>query len=68
MAIKLHLSASLEEKVLKDYNIKSVIDITDSEVLVTINSSEHDLKLANNIMRCVQEEFEENTYITVKFQ
>lgn len=59
---------SLEEKVEKLHNIKSIVDIDDKDVIISINSSEHSLKLANDIMRCIQEEFEEKIDITVKFQ
>ncbi len=58
----------LEEKLETDYGIKSYIEVNKDNVKVVINSKEHDAKLANNIMRSVQEEFDSKMYITVEFE
>ncbi len=58
----------LEEKIETTFGIKSVVEITKDSVKVIINSKEHDKTLANNIMRCVAEEYEEKVYITVEFE
>ena len=58
---------TLEEKIFSNYNVKSFVKISGSDIEVTIDSKEHDTKLANDIMRCVQEEYEEKVNIIVKF-
>ena len=58
----------LEEQIKSAYSLDSFIKIKDNEINVTINSETHDEKLANNIMRTIQENYNESKYITVKFQ
>ena len=54
-------------KILEKFNLQAFVKIEGSEIQIVINSNEHDKKLANNIMRSVQEDFEEQKYISVKF-
>lgn len=58
---------TLEEKILNKYNIKAFVKISGNQISITIDSNEHNVSLANNIMRLVQEEYEEKVYVTVKF-
>lgn len=58
----------LEKKLKEDLNLDSYIKMEDNKITVTINSSEHDSGIANKIMRSIQNNFDENKYITVKFQ
>ncbi len=58
----------LEEKINKNYNIKSFIKIDNDQIRVVVGSSEHSASLANNIIRSIQEEFDKKMYISVKFQ
>ena len=58
----------LENKILEVYKIKSFIEINGDQIKVTVNSSEHNATLANNIMRSIQEEYDKKMYITVKFE
>ncbi len=58
----------LETKIEEDFGIKSFIEINKDNIKVVINSKEHDAALANNIMRSIQEEYEEKMYITVEFE
>jgi len=58
----------LEEKILNDFKIKSFVEMDGDNIKITINSSEHNKTLANNIMRSVQEEFTDKKYITIKFE
>ena len=60
--------AEIEEKILKEFNYDSFVKIKDDRVTITIDSNDHDEKLANKIMNSVQELYEEKMYITVKFQ
>ena len=60
--------AEIEEKILKEFSLDSFVKIKDDHITITIDSSEHDQKLANKIMNSIQELYEEKMYITVKFQ
>lgn len=58
----------LENKLMDDFKIKAFVKINNDTVKVVINSKEHNVKLANDIMRSVQKSFDEKKFITVKFQ
>lgn len=58
----------LEDKILDKFKIKSFVQIDNDNIKISINSKEHNVELANNIMRCVQEEFKDKKNITVKFE
>ena len=60
--------SSLEEKIKKDFELDSYVKIEGNKIKVVINSSEHDMTLANKIMRAIQSNYKDNKYITVKFQ
>jgi hypothetical protein len=60
--------AEIEEEIKKQYNINCFIKIDNSDVESVCISDKHDKKLANNIMRLAQEEFDNKMYISVKFQ
>ena len=55
-------------KLIKDqYKLDSVVKIEESTITITIASTKHDATLANNIIRSVQELYDSDKYITVKF-
>ena len=58
----------LEQKIKDTYKLDSFIKIKNDQINVTIASKEHNSTLANNIIRSIQEEYDEKMYITVKFQ
>lgn len=58
------LETTLKEKL----NIKAFVKITGDQIRVVVSSNTHDEALANNIMRQIQENYEEKKYISVKFQ
>lgn len=58
----------LEEKIKKVFNLDSFVKMDNNQIRVVIKSKEHSFELANNIIRSVQEEFDEKMYISVKFQ
>ena len=58
----------LESKIKDEYNLDSFVKIYDNQIKVTIKSSKHSYELANNIMRSIQEEYNDKMYISVKFQ
>ena len=58
----------LEKQIKENYKLDSFVKISENQISVTINSSEHSNSLANNIMRTIQSNYKESKYITVKFQ
>ena len=58
----------LEDKLLENYKINSYVEINNDNIKVTISSNNHDIDIANNIMRSIQEEFEDKKNITIKFE
>ncbi len=59
---------ALEKKIKTKLNLNTFIQIKDKEIKVIVDKKEHSEKIANNIMRLIQEEYEDPMYITVKFQ
>lgn len=57
----------IKEKITKQFNLKSFIKINGNSISIVIASSNHDNILANSIIRSVQELYNEEKYITVKF-
>lgn len=58
----------LESKIMDEFKIKAFVKINDDTIKVVVNAGEHNVKLANKIMRCVQSVFDEKKFITVKFE
>lgn len=58
----------LEEKIEKEFQLKSFVKIDGTNIKVVIDSKEHDKELANNIMRSIQSNYENAMYITVQFK
>ena len=59
---------ALEEKIKKNFSLDSFVKIDNSEVKVVAVKKEHDSNLANQIMKAIQEEFQDKVYLTVKFE
>ena len=59
---------SLEKKIKDKYNLESFVKIKNEQISVTVAQKEHNSTLANNIIRTIQEEYERQMYIVVKFQ
>lgn len=59
---------TLEKKIKKEYKIDCFVKIDNSNASAVCISEKHDNTLANNIMRLIQEGYENKMYITVKFQ
>ena len=57
----------VESKIKNEYKVDNFVSIDNSIVNVVVAKKEHDVILANNIMKTVQEEFTNKMYITVKF-
>lgn len=62
------LEEKLETKINKAYSVTSFVEIKDTNVLVVIANKKDNYNLANNIIRCVNEELKNNYYVTVKFE
>lgn len=65
-----NLKASEEQiskKIKEEYSLSSYVKQEDSNIEIVIDSDDHDVKLANKIMRSVQEEFDEAMSISIKF-
>lgn len=58
----------LENKIKNKLNVDSFVEIDNNQINVIAISKSHDVKLANNIMRTVQEEYKEKVYVTVNFK
>ena len=57
----------LENKIKEVHNLESFVKIKNNQIEITVKKDEFDSSLANNIMRTIQELYEEEKYITVKF-
>ncbi len=57
----------LESKIKEVYQLDSFVKIRNDQIEIVINKAENDSDLANKIMRTVQEQYETQKYITVKF-
>ena len=58
----------IEKKIKQTYQLDSFAKISKDTISIVIASTDHSNTLANNIIRSVQELFDEEKYITVKFQ
>ncbi len=58
----------LETKIKEEFNFNSLIKIEGNQIRVVIESEEHNEKIANDIMRFIQSNYDKKMYITVKFQ
>ena len=59
---------TLENKIENEYKIQAFVKINGNDIEVIATSSEHNVELANKIMRLVQSNFDTYKNITVKFQ
>lgn len=62
------MEQKLKDKLKNKFKINSFIKINDNSISVTIADQNHDRTSANNIIRAIQEEYDEEMYITVKYQ
>lgn len=58
----------IETKIKEKLNLKTFVKINSDQIRVVVDSKEHDETLANNIMRLIQEGYDNKKYISVKFQ
>ena len=62
------MEENLEKKIKEEFSLNSFVKISDDIVDVVINSKTHDNTLAVNIMKSLQEEFQDKMYISVSFK
>lgn len=58
----------IEKKIKEEFGYDSFAKMKNDTISITISSTDHSATSANRIIRSVQELFEENKYITIKFQ
>lgn len=62
------LEDSIEEAINKEYSCEAFTKIEETSVKVVVDNCDNSKTLANNIMRLVQDQFENKMYISVQFQ
>jgi hypothetical protein len=65
--VKKGVEENIEAKIKKNLSLTSFVKSNGSEISVVVEKSSHDVTLADEIMRLVQEEFQEKVSVTVKF-
>lgn len=58
----------LENKIKKEFKLDSFVKIDNDQIRIVVSSDKHDEKLANDIMRSIQSNYDKKMYISVKFQ
>ena len=58
----------IEKEIENETKLNSFVTINDNNITVYVDTNKHDNKLANQIMRNVQKNFEKQMKITVKFK
>ena len=58
----------LEEKIKKEFDLDSFIKIDNNNIKVVAIKKDHDVNLANNIMKSIQQEFENKVTISIQFE
>lgn len=58
----------IEKLIEENFSYKSFVKIDKDKISVTISNKTHDVKLANDIIRKIQEQYTNKMYITIKFQ
>lgn len=61
------IEQNLETKIKNNMQLNSFVKVEDNEVTIIVEKDKHDIKIANEIMRLVQEEFNNPVSISVKF-
>jgi len=57
----------LENKIKENHNLEAFVKIKEDQIEVVVKNKDKSIDLANKIMRSIQEEYQEQKYITVKF-
>lgn len=57
----------LEKQINETYNLKAFVKVDNNQIRVVVDSKEHNANIANNIMRTIQGNYDNQMYISVKF-
>ena len=57
----------LEEKIKNKFNLEAFVKIKNDQIEIVVKQKERSASLANKIIRSVQEEYQTNKYITIRF-
>lgn len=58
----------LEKKIKNEFQLNSFVKIQNDQISIVVESNDHNVETANNIIRSVQSIYDKKMYITVKFQ
>lgn len=58
----------IEKEIEKEFGYKSFVKITNDQINVTVDLKEHNKEIANKIIKKVQSMYNNQMYITIKFQ
>lgn len=58
----------IERLIDNEFNYKSFVKINDNHINIVLKSNVHNTEIANNVIRKVQEELNENVYVSIKFE
>ena len=59
---------ALEEKIKKEFDIDSFIKIDNNNIKIVAIKKDHDVTIANNIMKSIQAEFDNKMSISIQFE
>ncbi|MCI8393943.1 MAG: SpoIIIAH-like family protein [Bacilli bacterium] len=58
----------LEKKIKDEFQLNSFVKVQNDQISVVVESKDHSVETANNIIRSIQSLYSKKMYITVKFQ
>ncbi len=58
----------LEKKIKSEFQLNSFVKIQNDQISIVVESNDHNVNVANNIIRSIQSMYPKKMYITVKFQ
>lgn len=58
----------LEKKIKEEFQLNSFVKIQNDQISIVVESNDHNVTVANNIIRSIQSLYSKKMYITVKFQ
>ena len=59
---------TIESKIKSTYSYDNFVKVDNDQIRIVVGTNEHNVELANNIMRLVQSEFDKKMYISIEFQ
>ena len=58
----------LKKKIKDNFSLNSFVKIDNKNISVVILKKDHDTKLASEIMKCIEDEYEDKVFVSIKFQ